>query len=137
MVTTDSLPEDRAREILRRIRDLNLTAARVTIAAGLRVSVDGCATLDEPVEHALAYHLRVCGGPEHLLQIAWERGALELTLSDRSGAPIAEGRRVELLSDGRGRATAPRILARIDPSRAGRREVEHFLRRLVRGAYAA
>lgn len=126
------LPADRARTLLRKLRDLDLRAARVEIHGSLSVRIDGCLSADVPIEGAVRYRLREEGGAEHVLEIAWQKGELELGLV---GAGEVRRRRFALLVDDSGRAAVPTLGARMDPDSAGRREVEHFLRRLVRSAF--
>jgi hypothetical protein len=125
-----------ARELLRKLRDLNLVGSPVELAGGDRVSIAGCLSLDRPVEDELHYLLRSPDGDERILAIAWRDRRLELEVSAGSG-PEPRRTRCALLDDEHGRATAPELKARIDPGSANPREVEHFLRRLVRGALAA
>ena len=127
-----SLPAERARTLLRKLRDLDLRARRVEVHGGLLVRIDGCLSADVPVEDAVRYRLAVLGGGERVLGIRWREGELELELSGEGGPRL---RRIELLLDDAGRAAAPAIGARMDPDSASRREVEHFLRRLLRSAF--
>jgi hypothetical protein len=133
----ESLDPASARELLRRLRDLNLTHRNLRADGGALVSIEGCVSLDEPVEEDLRYLLSVDGLGEHTLRIGWSNGALRIELSrDGAGEPVTL-REVRLLRACDGRATAPDLLARVDPSSADPRAVEHFLRRVVRGALAA
>ncbi len=125
-----------ARQLLRKLRDLDLTAARILVSGGERVDVGGCLSRDDPADSALSYRLTVPGGAARRLEIAWNDGALHLVLADERGVPLAPARTVALVSDAAGRATAPELRARVDPAAADGRQFEHFLRRLVRGAFA-
>jgi hypothetical protein len=131
---TAQLNPERVRLLLRKLRDLNLTAERIEIGLGAYVDLEGCLTLDQPVESALTYRVRHGDGALETLDLSWDDGALRLT-RQRPGSPQAS-LRVELLGNGSGPAMAPELKARIDPEEAGSREVTHFLRRLVRLAYA-
>ena len=126
-----------ARTLLGKLRDLDLRDERLEIAPGLTVDVAGCLSLDAPADGTLRYLLREKGGNEHVLAITWSAGALELLLDPGQRRSAAPPRRVPLLSDSAGRASAPEIRARLDPQSTNRREVEHFLRRLVRAAFAS
>jgi hypothetical protein len=121
------------RLLLRKLRDLNLTSERIEIGLGAHVDLEGCLTLDQPVESALSYRVRHGDGSLETLDLAVESGALRLSRHRPGQAPSAL--RVELLGNGAGPAMAPDLKARIDPEEAGSREVTHFLRRLVRLAY--
>jgi hypothetical protein len=126
-----------ARALLRKLRDLNLTASPVQIDPQLRVSIEGCLTLDAPVESQLRYRLRLADGRgSRVLGIECEPGRLRLSLCDPSGAEAPRVRSFELVADGPQGAAVPELRARIDPEGALEREVEHFLRRLVRAACA-
>jgi hypothetical protein len=127
------LAAEAARQLLRKLRDLNLTGSQVAVDHHTRVSIDGCLSLDVPAESSLRYRLRLPGGPVRVLSISWRPSTLSLSLADAGGRGEVCSLESPLVADGRGRAVAPAIAARIDPSSAGEREVEHFLRRLVRG----
>jgi len=132
-----SLPGAQARALLRKLRDLNLTASPVQIDPRLRVSIEGCLTLDAPVESQLRYRLRFADGRgSRVLGIECEPGRLRLALSDPNGSEAPCVRSFDLLADGEHGAAVPELRARIDPEVALEREVEHFLRRLVRAACA-
>jgi hypothetical protein len=131
------LPESRVRSLLRRLRDLNLRGAEVAVARGATVRIDGCLSVDDPVETELRYRLRPCAGEPALLNVAAESGAIRMVVSDLAGLSVQRARRVPVFADAEDRATAPCIAARMDLERADARQAEHFLRRLVRAAYAA
>jgi hypothetical protein len=127
------LAAGQARTVLRKLRDLDLRGARVEINGSLKVGVSGCLSPDSPVSGELRYRLEVPEEDERWLAIAWENGVLALTLTD--GERQLASRRIALLEDPEGRASAPEVAARMDPENAGPREVEHFLRRLVRSVF--
>ncbi len=127
------LAAEQARTVLRKLRDLDLRGARVEINGSLKVGVSGCLSPDSPVSGKLRYRLEVPEADERLLSIAWQDGVLALSLTD--GERELAARRIALLEDPEGRASAPEVAARMDPESAGPREVEHFLRRLVRSVF--
>lgn len=128
---SSKLPSDRARTLLRRLRDLNLFAGPVAITREIAVSVAGCLSVDRPAETGICYRLRDSIGRESTLEIGWTGAELALALD-----PHARGCRRELRIDMRcdtsGYAFASAIGARVQPENATARELEHFLRRVVR-----
>jgi hypothetical protein len=134
---SSALDPAQARSLMRKLRDLNLTACTLEVGGGERVSIDGCLSIDRPVEGELRYLLRDGEGTERVLGIRLGESCLHLTLASRVDGGEPRGRDVALHSDGEGRAMVPELLARMDPESSDCREVEHFLRRLVRGVYAA
>lgn len=126
-----------ARTLLGKLRDLNLRDERLEVTRGHTVDVAGCLSLDAPSNDGLRYLLREKNGAERVLEITWQSGALEIVLDPGSGNGAVPPRRVPLLADLEGRAAAPEIRARVDPRSTNPREVEHFLRRLVRAAFAS
>lgn len=118
-----------ARELLRRLRDLDLHAPHVRVRGDLAVSVDGCTSLDTPVEHGVRYRLVGSDGDAHVLSIRIDGPDLMLALD-------GEHMCVALRVDDAGRAAARELSARLAES-DGARGVEHFLRRIVRGVFAA
>ncbi len=127
------LHPERARLLLQKLRDLNLCAERIEIGVGSFVELEGCTTLDQPVESALRYRVRLCDGQWEALEFGLDAVGLRLCRS-RPGQG-GEPRHVALVGNGEGPLTAPDLKARIDPEGAGSREMTHFLRRLVRLAY--
>lgn len=132
-----TLDPAQARSLMGKLRDLNLTACTLEVEGGRRVSIDGCLSVDRPVEGELRYLLRDGEGTERVLGIRLDESRLHLSLAPRGGGDEPRERDVALHSDDEGRATVPELLARMDPESSDCREVEHFLRRLVRGVYAA
>lgn len=128
-----------ARELLRQFRDLNLGPCGIEIAPQERVEVRGCMSLDHPVESGVRYHIVGVDGSEQMLRIAWNGSHLQLTL--RNGlapdAPVALELDADLGCDRFGRVASTRLGARLDPVAPVERELEHFLRRIVRAVYAA
>jgi len=121
-----------ARCLLRKLRDLNLADARISIQAGVDVAIRGCLSLDAPVERGVRYRLQDQGG-ERILTLAMCEGGLEIQLSGTGGRRLE----IELFLDGAGRAAAPELGARLNVDENDPRAYEHFLRRVVRGVYAA
>lgn len=130
-LSSPTLPSDKARTLLRRLRDLNLTASPVAITRDAWVVIAGCLSLDGPAESGVRYLLRHRDGSERLLEIGWHDTTLTLSLE---GARPNERRdmRVQVTCDRRGRACARAIGARVTPESTNPRELEHFLRRVVR-----
>lgn len=123
---------ERVRTLLGKLRDLNLTGARIALAGGRSLVVQGCASLDLPVEEGVRYRIATEGAGETTLGVCARDGALELSLFGTAPPRLAE-----LAVDPEGRLQAAALGARIHPESAQERAVEHFLRRLVRGAFAA
>lgn len=130
------LPANRVRELLRRLRDLDLHAPRTSLSGGGRVQIDGCLSRDAPVETSLRYLIHVQGEPDHVLEISGEEGRLELEVRERGASDVIRRVTCPLLTDPEGRATIPGIRARVHAESTDARELEHFLRRLVRASFA-
>jgi hypothetical protein len=134
-----NLNSGQARELLRKFRDLNLGPCGIEIAPHERVEVRGCLSLDHPVERGVRYRMVGVDGSDQSLRISWEGENLHLTL--RNGldleAPIALELDADLGCDRFGRVASTRLNARLDPVAPLERELEHFLRRIVRAVYAA
>lgn len=126
-----ALPADKARTLLRRLRDLNLTAGPIAVSRDLAVVIAGCLSLDGPAERGVRYRLRMSDGSERLLELGCLDAELELSLS---GARADELRRIRvpLTCDKFGRACARALGARVSPETNDPRELEHFLKRVVR-----
>lgn len=131
---TGTVSDEQARRLLRRIRDLNLGPAGIEVSDHGRVVVDGCLSIDAPVEGGVRYRLQD-GGVERLLLLCCEGSLLRIRLgSEDSGAANELG--VQLSCDGLGRVSALELGARLHLEQAGARDIEHFLRRIVRAVYA-
>lgn len=130
----DPLPARRARTLLRKLRDLNLSAARIAVHPRLAVSIAGCASLDLPAETELRYRVRTPLCEDEELVIALEGGSLRLARWVTGGEQRVS-RLVALVGGPSGLATVPELGARMDPDTAGARETERFLRRLVRAVF--
>ena len=130
------LPANRVRELLRRLRDLDLHAPRTSLSGGGRVQIAGCLSRDAPVETSLRYLIHVEGESDHSLEISGVEGRLELEVRERGASEVIRRVSCPLLLDPEGRATIPGIRARVHTDTTDPREVEHFLRRLVRASFA-
>lgn len=127
------LDSSELRELLRRLRDLDLHAPHVAIRDQRRVSIAGCVYPDSPASNSLRYLLRGDDGTEFTLRIASEGNGLDLQLIGKGQtSPLAQ-RQVQLQLDADGRLLCPELGARVAVGSAGEKELDHFLRRLVRG----
>ncbi len=126
------------RALLQKLRDLNLGACDVEVGAGERVRIEGCLSVDAPVELGVLYGLRRCDGRAEVLDLAFSGGRLLLTRSARErehGDTGSEQLLMAVFADRFGRLSVPELRARLDPGGNAQRELERFLRRIVRGAY--
>ncbi len=133
--TPQPLRADRARQLLRKLRDLNLSTAAIAVDSERAVRFGGCLSADLPAEESLIYRV-IEGDVEGELAIRWRAGWLELTLTRRNGQISKHSLATPLHQDAEGRANVPELYARLDPDSAEPREIEHFLRRLIRGVLA-
>ncbi len=122
------------RRLLRKLRDVNLGAQRVAIRPDLTVSFAGCLTLDAPVEMGVRYLLRGKHDERQTLTLKADGIDLDICLQTDEGelhlcAPMG--------LDEKGRAVSEAISARISVEEGERRDYERFLRRVIRGVYAA
>jgi hypothetical protein len=122
------LPASQARELLRRLRDLNLADCPVAIHPNSHVTLDGCLSLDAPVEQGVRYRVRHDDGSLGTFTIECNQTHIDLTSEGRSLSTA-------IMLDGAGRACAPELGARVTPSCTEPRTIEHFLRRAVRALY--
>jgi hypothetical protein len=130
-VAYPSLAQDRTRVLLRKLRDLNLSAGPIAVTPGARVALAGCASTDDPAERGVRYRMRLGDGSDGTLEIHGRPEGLELRLCGPRGA--AERRLlVAVTCDRLGRACARALGARVVPETHDARELEHFLRRIVR-----
>jgi hypothetical protein len=135
-IPTPALSAERTRELLRKLRDLNLCTGNLEVSGNPRVRVNGCLSLDSPVEHSLRYLIHQQGDVDQVLEIIGREGALELDLRPRVPEGRSRSLHLPLLADAEGRAVIPDLEARVDPESSEYREIEHFLRRLVTAACA-
>jgi len=131
-----SISPDQGRGLLQRFRDLNLGPCGIDVGDQARVTVAGCLSLDHPVEGGVRYSLLEPSGAQRVLGIQWSDGRLEIGLSAEVEPGASSSFGVTLGRDGLGRIAAPELGARLDLERPDAKEVEHFLRRIVRAAYA-
>ncbi len=139
MLELDShaLPTDRARSLLRKLRDLNLSAGPVAISRDFAVFLAGCLSLDFPAESGVRYRVRTTDGREGLLELTLGAKGLELTaIGPQPFAPRGSVR-VALREDRQGRAFARELGVRLTQDTSDCRELEHFLRRVVRTVFRA
>ena len=137
-IGTARLPGEKARALLRKLRDLNLSSGPVAVTRRACVSIAGCLSLDAPVEKGVRYRVDFADGTRHLLELAWNDSTL--TLASAELTPVLPPDRlppqkrldVQITCDRRGRACAPALGARVDPESCDRRALEHFLRRVVK-----
>lgn len=129
--STSLLTADRARTLLRRLRDLNLVAGPVALTREAVVTIAGCLSLDGPAEAGVRYLLKFVDGSERTLEIGWNGTGLVMSVLG-PGPADARTLRVPVGCDSDGRACVPAIGARVRPDSTDRRELEHFLRRVVR-----
>ena len=127
-----ALTPEMARSLLRRLRDLHLSTGPIAIRAGRTVAFDGCLSLDAPVEHGVRYRLSSSDGPPAVLELGLASAGLVVTLSDDADGAVGRRLAIPLSCDGKGRACARLLAARVAPESRDRRELEHFLRRVVR-----
>ena len=126
-VGTARLPSEKARALLRKLRDLNLTSGPVAVGRRACVELAGCLSIDSPVEKGVRYRIQQSDGRTTLLELLWNEGALSVAAGDPT-------RRLEVpdTRDRQGRACAPKLGARVDPESCDTRQLEHFLRRVVK-----
>ena len=134
--STAGLPAERLRCVLRKLRDLNLSGERITVDAETSVVVDGCTSLDQSPERTLRYRIRVEGSEPESLEITLGDGDLRVE-RHTSAAQRITVRHLRLEGGADGPATSPDLHVRLDPEHAGSRDVERFLRRVVRVVYRA
>jgi hypothetical protein len=136
-LNSHALSADKARALLRKLRDLNLSTGPVAITRDLAVFLGGCLSLDFPAETGVRYRVRTSDGREGWLELGWGTKGLEIaTVGPQPFAPRGS-LRVPLREDRRGRAYARELGARVFPDSCDRRELEHFLRRVVRTVFRA
>lgn len=130
-----TLSADKARTLLRKLRDLNLSTGPVAVTRELAVFLGGCLSLDFPAETGVRYRVRTTDGREGQLELLWGQKGLELSaLGPVPFAPRGQ-LRIPLKQDRQGRAFARELGARVRPETTDTRELEHFLRRVVRTVF--
>jgi hypothetical protein len=137
-IGTARLPGEKARALLRKLRDLNLSSGPVATGRRAFVELAGCLSLDAPVEKGVRYRVQRSDGKTNLLEIVWNEGILSVAAGDLSPllppdrTPPMKRLEAPVTCDRRGRACAPLLGARVDPESCDRRALEHFLRRVVK-----
>lgn len=126
-----ALTADRARTLLRRLRDLNLSAGPFALTREAWITICGCLSLDGPAESGVRYRLRRVDGAEQTLELAWNHSGLSVSVVGPSRGERRDVR-VAIGCDVEGRACVPVFAARVRPETTDSRELEHFLRRVVR-----
>jgi hypothetical protein len=125
------LPSEKARTLLRKLRDLNLSTGPVAVTRDHGVSIAGCLSLDGPAEAGVRYRVRLSDGGEGRLEIRIDGTRMTLALVGPTGSSTRE-LAIDVTCDQRGRACARTIGARVLPESTDTRQLEHFLRRVVR-----
>ncbi len=131
-VAYPTLAQDRTRVLLRKLRDLNLSAGPIAVSSRARVALAGCASTDDPAERGVRYRMRLGDGSDGTLEIHGSPEGLELRLSGPRGRADERRLVVAVTCDRSGRACARALGARVVPETHDARELEHFLRRIVR-----
>lgn len=126
------LPEDKVRTLLRKLRDLNLTAGPIAVNRREQVNLAGCQSMDAPAEGGVRYRICLDDGSEGLLEIRGKENGLEVELTGGNFATIIRRLQAEVTCDLAGRACSRSLAARVSPETCDPRELEHFLRRIVR-----
>lgn len=134
-LNSHALSADKARALLRKLRDLNLSTGPVAITRDLAVFVGGCLSLDFPAEAGVRYRVRTTDGREGSLEISWGQRGLEIATAGPQPFAPRGALRVALHEDRRGRAFARELGARVFPDTCDHRQLEHFLRRIVRTVF--
>ena len=115
----DALPAGAARALLRKLRDLNL---RAHLRGGARI--EGCLSLDRPVEVSVRYALGTADGPREI-DLLLNGSVLEVVAEDEEGSTLHTARHaLERTVDGLCRVEGVGV---IDPEETRTEEVEAFL----------
>lgn len=125
---------DQVRTLLRKLRDLNLSAETVAITGAWRVTIGGCLSLDAPAESGVRYRLELPDGARAVLELGSHASGLALSVNGRS---MDSPRRlaVRLSRDRKGRVCAREMAARVSPESCDPRALARFLKRAVRTIY--
>lgn len=136
-LNSHALSADKARALLRKLRDLNLRTGPVAVTRDLAVFLGGCVSLDFPAEAGVRYRVRTTDGREGSLELSWGQRGLEIATAGPQPFAPRSALRIPLREDRRGRAFARELGARVFPDTSDSRELEHFLRRVVRTVFRA
>ncbi len=140
-LTHHSFTPDKARTLLRRLRDANLRSGPIAVRENLTAALAGCSSLDAPAESGVRYRVRVNGAhdaKDASMELAWTDAGLELAITASPDDARTHSARavaklcVSIDCDRQGRACARALGARVVPDSTDERELEHFLRRAVR-----
>ncbi len=131
LTSEKDLPSDKGRTLLRRLRDLNLCGCQVAVTREQGVVIAGCLSMDGPAESGVRYLVRLADGAERRLEIGLDGARMTLALVGPTPAST-RALSIDMTCDQRGRACARKIGARVLPESTNSRELEHFLRRVVR-----
>jgi len=121
--------------LLSKLRDLNLSGHRVALDGGTWVSIEGCTSLDASAETGVRYVLALADGSRNTLELAWREGKLDLDVRGPQGSVPQRSLLVDITIEGE-TAFSRALGSRVQPETAGARELEHFLRRIVRSVFA-
>jgi len=130
-----ALSDDKARTLLRKLRDLNLSAGPIAVSGRARVALAGCLSMDAPAEGGVRYLVRLDDGSEGQLEIRGSSTGLDLELTGRDSRTGSRFMHAEVTCDRAGRACSRSLAARVWPETCDARELEHFLRRIVRAIF--
>jgi len=125
----DSNPARRLRMLLRKLRDLNLTVRRLAVAKDSWVRLSGCLSVDRPIESGVSYRLTSDTGAEYTLELL--PGETELIVN-LAGSDRSHSIAVPFELEAEGILRSDELAARVDATTVERRDLEHFMRRIVR-----
>lgn len=126
---------DRVRGLLRKLRDLNLSAETVAITHSSHVTIAGCLSLDAPAESGVRYRLFFSDGAQAVLELGSQASGLALSVNGRSTHVAERSLSVRLSCDREGRVCARELAARVSPETCDPRALARFLKRAVRTLY--
>ncbi|MFN0007140.1 MAG: hypothetical protein ACKVXR_04465 [Planctomycetota bacterium] len=129
-----ALSQDKVRTLLRKLRDLNLSAGPIAVSRRARIALAGCLSTDAPAEGGVRYRVRLDDGSEGLLEIRGSATGLDIELTTKT---TPRQLHAEVTCDRSGRACSRALAARVSPETCEARELEHFLRRIVRALFRA
>jgi hypothetical protein len=129
------LTSDKARALLRRLRDLNWSSGPVALTRDTSARVQGCSSLDSPVEQGVRYRALNSSGTTALLEIRWTGAALEILAFEINPKLPVRRLSVPMVCDRKGRICARQLGARVSPESTDTRELERFLRRVLRSLW--
>ena len=129
-----ALSQDKARTLLRKLRDLNLSAGPIAVSRRTRVALAGCLSTDAPAEGGVRYLVRLDDGSEGQLEIRGSATGFDLELTGKTSPRHLHA---DVTCDRAGRACSRSLAARVSPETCDARELEHFLRRIVRTLFRA